>query len=103
MTADDPAETLTAMVTTRNIVGTSSARLPSSARRAASTAYATEDTGSAMTEKAKAISNIVRDRGDRESRLLGTTSSSAAMIADTDAFRWPNPNGKEPKRDFQRL
>ena len=50
------------IATTRTIVGTSNAKSPCSARRAASMAYATEETGSAMTAKANANSSAVRDR-----------------------------------------
>ncbi|GAP58476.1 hypothetical protein AHiyo1_15450 [Arthrobacter sp. Hiyo1] len=50
------------MATTRTIAGTSNAKSPSRARRAASMAYATEETGSAITAKANAKSSAVRER-----------------------------------------
>ena len=49
------------MATTIAIVGIRSARSPSSARSAASIAYATDDTGSPITVNANAINSTCRD------------------------------------------
>src|SRR4051812_33913298 len=56
------------IATTIAIVGIRSARSPSSARSAASIAYATDDTGSPITVNANAINSICRDSSKRATR-----------------------------------